>query len=119
MVFPALAEEGDDAVGELAERHRVEGRGVEPVDDKRTVAADPFETFARRPFRRRLGGIKDERCLVDFLADEGITEVFLGQPLRIACASAHLASIRKGMPPSGRTCRGPCGRSAGCRPRPS
>src|ERR1700730_1142286 len=39
-VFPALTEEGDDAVGELAEGHRVEGRGVEPVDDERAVAAD-------------------------------------------------------------------------------
>jgi hypothetical protein len=47
-VFPALTEEGDDAVGELAEGHRVEGRGVEPVDDERAVAADPIEAFARR-----------------------------------------------------------------------
>lgn len=31
-VFPALAEEGDDAIGKLAEGHRIEGRGVEPVD---------------------------------------------------------------------------------------
>jgi hypothetical protein len=37
MVFPVLAEEGDDAVGELAEGHRVEGRGVEPVDDECAV----------------------------------------------------------------------------------
>ena len=47
QIAPALAEEGDDAAGELAERHRVERRGVEPVDDERAVAADPFETFAR------------------------------------------------------------------------
>ena len=49
MVFPARAEKDDDAVGELAEGHRVEGRGVEPIDDERAVAADPFEAFARRP----------------------------------------------------------------------
>jgi hypothetical protein len=42
MVFRPLAEEGDDAVGELAEGHRVEGRGVEPVDDERAVAADAY-----------------------------------------------------------------------------
>ena len=47
MVFPAFAQERDDAVGELAE-----GRGVEPVDHERTVAADPFEAFTRRAFRR-------------------------------------------------------------------
>ena len=33
MVFPALAEEGDDVVSELAE-----GRGVEPIDDEGTRA---------------------------------------------------------------------------------
>ena len=54
-MFPALSEEGDDAVGELSERHRVEGRAVEPVDDERAVAADPFEAFARRLFRGGLG----------------------------------------------------------------
>jgi hypothetical protein len=37
MVFPALVEEGDDPVGELAEGHRIEGRGVEPVDDEGAV----------------------------------------------------------------------------------
>jgi hypothetical protein len=41
--FSARAEEGDDAVGELAEGYGVKGRGVEPVDDERAVAADPFE----------------------------------------------------------------------------
>jgi hypothetical protein len=46
-VFPALTEEGDDAIGQLAKGHRVEGRGVEPVDDERAVAADPFEVFAK------------------------------------------------------------------------
>jgi hypothetical protein len=51
-VFPTRAEEGDNAVSELAEGHRVEGRGVEPVDDERAVAADPFEAFARRACRR-------------------------------------------------------------------
>jgi hypothetical protein len=51
MVFPALVEEGDDPVGELAEGHRIEGRGVEPVDDERAVTADPFEAFPRRAFR--------------------------------------------------------------------
>jgi hypothetical protein len=55
-VFPALAEEGDDAVGELAEGYRIEGRGVEPVDDERATAADPFEAFARRAVRGGLGG---------------------------------------------------------------
>jgi hypothetical protein len=50
-VFPTLAEQGDDAVSELAEGHRVEGRSVEPIDDERIVAADPFEAFARRAFR--------------------------------------------------------------------
>jgi hypothetical protein len=58
MAFPALAEEGDNAVGELAEGHGVEGRGVEPIDDERIVAADPFEAFARRAFRGGLGGIQ-------------------------------------------------------------
>ena len=33
-----------------AEWHRVEGRGIKPVDDERAVAADALETFARRPF---------------------------------------------------------------------
>ena len=51
MVFPALREEGDDAIGQLAKGPRVEGRGVEPVDDERAVAADAFEAFACRPFR--------------------------------------------------------------------
>jgi hypothetical protein len=74
-VFPALAEERDDAVGELAEGHRVEGRGVEPVDDERAVAADPFEAFACRAFRCRLGGIQSQRRLLDFFADEGVAEV--------------------------------------------
>jgi hypothetical protein len=36
-VFPTFAEKGDDAVGQLAEGHRVEGRGVEP-DEERVVA---------------------------------------------------------------------------------
>ena len=31
--------------------HRVEGRGVEPVDDEGAVATDPFEAFAGRAFR--------------------------------------------------------------------
>jgi len=53
MVFPALVEEGDDPVGELAEGHRIEGRGVEPVDDERAVTADPFEAFPRRRGRSR------------------------------------------------------------------
>jgi hypothetical protein len=44
-VFPARAEKGDDAVGQLAQGHGVEGRGVEPIDDERAVAADPFEAF--------------------------------------------------------------------------
>ena len=75
MVFPARAEEGDDAVGELAEGHGVEGRGVEPVDDERAVAADPFEAFARRAFRGRLGGMQGKRRLLDLFADEGVAEV--------------------------------------------
>src|SRR5664279_3213259 len=75
-VFPARAEEGDDAVGELAERHRVEGRGVEPIDDKRATAADPFEAFTGRAFCGRLGGIDGERCLLDLFPDEGVAEVF-------------------------------------------
>jgi putative transposase len=45
MIFPALAEKGDDAAGELAEGYRVEGRGVESINDEPTVAADPFEAF--------------------------------------------------------------------------
>ena len=36
----------------LARFRRVEGRGVELVDDGRAVAADPFEAFAGRAFRR-------------------------------------------------------------------
>jgi hypothetical protein len=51
----ALAEEGDDAVGQLAEE-----RGVEPVDHERTVAADPFEAFTRRAFRGRFDGIDED-----------------------------------------------------------
>ena len=50
-VFPARAEEGDDAVGQLAEGHRVEGGVIEPVDDERAAAADPCEAFARRAVR--------------------------------------------------------------------
>jgi hypothetical protein len=46
--------------------HRVEGRSVEPVDDERTVAADPFETFARRPFRGGFVWLQGERRMVDF-----------------------------------------------------
>jgi hypothetical protein len=57
----ALLEEGDDAIGELAEGHRIEGRGVEPVDDERAVTADPFEAFLRRAFRGGLGGVQGER----------------------------------------------------------
>ena len=53
MVFPAFAQERDDAVGELAE-----GRGVEPVDHEGAVAADPIEAFARRAFCGGLGGIE-------------------------------------------------------------
>jgi hypothetical protein len=68
----ALLEEGDDAIGELAEGHRIEGRGVEPVDDERAVTADPFEAFPRRAFRGGLGGVQGERRLLDFFADEGI-----------------------------------------------
>jgi hypothetical protein len=60
-VAAARAEEGDDAVGELAEGHRVEGCVVEPVDDERVFAADPFETFACRAFRGGLGGMQGER----------------------------------------------------------
>jgi hypothetical protein len=58
MVFSAFAEEGDDAVGRLAEGHRVERRGVEPVDDERAVATDPFDAFARRAFCGGLGGCR-------------------------------------------------------------
>ena len=50
MVFPALAEEGDDG-----------GRGVEPVNDEGAVAADPFEAFARGAFRGGLGAVQTER----------------------------------------------------------
>jgi hypothetical protein len=91
-VFPALAEEGDDAVGELAEGHRVEGRGVEPIDDERVVAADPFEAFARRAFRGGLGGIEGERRLLDLFADEGVAEVFrpaLADGLRFCAFGEH------------------------------
>jgi hypothetical protein len=48
-------------VGELAKGHGVEGRGVEPIDDERAVAAHPFEAFAGRAFRGCLGRIKNER----------------------------------------------------------
>ena len=48
-----IAEEGDDVVGELTTS--TASHGVEPVDDERVVAADPFEAFARRPFR---GGLQ-------------------------------------------------------------
>jgi hypothetical protein len=65
MVFPPLAEEGDNAVGELAKGHRVEGRGVKPIDDERAVASDPFEAFARRPFRGGLGGIDEDFVVED------------------------------------------------------
>jgi hypothetical protein len=44
------------------------------------VAADPFEAFARRAFRGGLGGIKSERRLLDFFADEGAAEVFRPAP---------------------------------------
>jgi hypothetical protein len=91
-VFPTFADEGDNAVGELAERHRVEGRGVEPVDDERTVAADPFEAFARRPFRGGLGRIKNERRLLDFFSDEGVAEVLgpaLTDGLRFCAFGEH------------------------------
>jgi hypothetical protein len=57
-VFPALAEEGDDAIGKLAEGHRIEGRGVEPVDDEGAVAADPFEAFARRASAAAWAGLR-------------------------------------------------------------
>jgi hypothetical protein len=118
-VFPALAEEGDDAVGELAEGHRVEGRGVEPVDDERAVAADPFEAFARRAFRGGLGGMRGERRLVDFFADEGIAEVLRPTLCGWLALPRIWRASGRACPPSGRICRGPCGRSAGCRPRPS
>ena len=61
MVFPALVEEGDDPVGELAEGHRIEGRGVEPVDDERAVTADPFEAFPRR--RRAIETVPSRRTM--------------------------------------------------------
>jgi hypothetical protein len=51
-VFPALAEESANAVGELAEGYGFEARGVEPVDDECIFAPDPFEAFARRSARR-------------------------------------------------------------------
>ena len=56
--LPGARGEGDNAVGELAEGHGVKGRGVDPVDDQRAVAADPFEAFARRAFRGCLGGMQ-------------------------------------------------------------
>ena len=80
MVFPAFAEEGDDAVGELAKRHGVERRGVKPIDDERAVAADAFEAFACRPFRGGVCRIQGERRLLDFFADEGIAEVLPASP---------------------------------------
>jgi hypothetical protein len=92
MVFSALAEEGDDAVGELAEGHRVEGRGVEPVDDEDATAADPIEAFARRSFRGGLGGIESKRRLLDFFPDEGVAEVFrpaLADGLRFRAFGEH------------------------------
>jgi hypothetical protein len=94
----ALAEKGDDAVGELAEGHRVERCGVGPIDDERAVAADPFETFTRRAFRGRLCGIQgDAACSIS--SPKKVLLRSSGQPLRMACASAHLASMRKGMSP--------------------
>ena len=51
-----------------------------------------------RSFRRRLGRIKNERCLLNLLADEGVAEVFrpvLAEGLRFR----NLASMRKGMSP--------------------
>jgi hypothetical protein len=56
-VIPALAKKGDDAVGKLAEGNSVEGCVIEPVDDERMFAADTFESFGRRAFRCRLGGL--------------------------------------------------------------
>ena len=56
----ALAEKGDDAIGELAKRHRVKRRGVESINDEPTVAADPFEAFTRRAFRGRFDGIDED-----------------------------------------------------------
>jgi hypothetical protein len=48
MTCPAFVEEADDAVGQLAKGHRVKGRRIEPIDDERATAADPFEAFAGR-----------------------------------------------------------------------
>jgi hypothetical protein len=87
---PALAEEGNDAVGELAEGHGVERSGVEPVDDERAVAADPIEALARRSFCSCVGGIKNEGRLLDFFAGKSVAdfgavdEDFLGADRRRA-----------------------------------
>jgi hypothetical protein len=53
MVFPTLAEEADNAVSELAEGHRVEGRGVKPGASKdaakyRMTSPCPGESATRR-----------------------------------------------------------------------
>jgi hypothetical protein len=45
-----------------------------------------------RSFRRRLGRIKNERCLLDLLADEGVAEVFrpvLAEGLRFRVFGQH------------------------------
>jgi hypothetical protein len=88
MVFPALAEEGDDAVSELSRGARRRGRGVEPVDDERAMAHDPFEAFARRPFRGGLGGMQGERRLFDFFAHKGVADFAHLQELKTTADDA-------------------------------
>jgi hypothetical protein len=94
------AEEGKNAVGQLAEGHGVEGRAVEPIDDQGVFAADPLEAFARRPFRGGLGGMQVEHCLLDLLANEGVAEVFrsaLADGLGFRAFGEHRKGMSRGL----------------------
>jgi hypothetical protein len=72
--------------------HRVEGRGVEPVDDEAPWPPMCSRAFAGRAFRGGLGGAEGERRLLDFFADESVAEVFrpaLADGLRFHAFGEH------------------------------
>jgi hypothetical protein len=95
-VAAALAKEGDDAIGELAEGH-----GIEGAASSQSMMSAPWPPIRSRrsrvaPSAAAWAGFRvSAACSISLP-----TKVLLrspGQPLRMACASAHLASIRKGI----------------------